>query len=151
MNVELRDALDFLLAPPKVSVGTSSPQTVTTGISTIIDFTAENWDYTPDPMHESVTWPNRVTATTAGAYLVSGIASFESNATGYRSATIRVNGSLVRQYRIPAASGAPTEIGFAYVWSFAEDDYAELQVFQNSGGDRAVGAALQMSWIGATP
>lgn len=134
-----------LLSPYFVSNGTSPPQigcrvydsaatTLTTATSTALTFDLERYD--TDDMHDTTTNPSRITCTRAGKHAFWAHVRFASNATGFREVAIRVNGSIyIAIQDMPAISGVPIIVSCAGQFDMAVGDYAEVVVYQNSGGN----------------
>jgi len=88
----------------------------------------------------------------AGRYWIRGSVRYSSNATGYRSLTLRINGTVQDECfpTIGAVSGASTRIQFSDTFDLAEDDELKMAVFQNSGGTLEMqdGAYFTALWVG---
>lgn len=146
--------LDFLLAPPNCRVYHNAAQSISTGTVTTLAFNSERWD--TDTMHDTVTNNSRIVFTTAGRYLIGAHIEFDSNATGVRLVWIRLNGStyIATQY-FDANSAAAHKVSIATYYNVAAASYAEVQVFQNSGGNLNVATDANESpefwavWVGA--
>lgn len=109
----------------------SAAQTTSNSTNTVITWNQE--DYDTDNMHDIVTNNSRITIKTAGKYSVHCQAAWGSSAVGVRNVNIKKNGTEVTRNRyIPNANAQNTT---GYVGDFAVDDYIELSVLQNSGGD----------------
>jgi len=90
--------------------------------------------------------PTRFTPQTAGYYTVEGSINFLSNAAGFRSVAVRLNGTtVVRMQQSAAINGADTALAVtAGMHLFnGTTDYAEIMVYQNSGG------ALNLNYVAA--
>ncbi|KKL75014.1 hypothetical protein LCGC14_2059110, partial [marine sediment metagenome] len=72
-------------------VTNSAAITLTTTTDTGLTFDQE--DYDTDTIHDTGSNTNRLTATTAGKYIITGAARFAANATGTRRLGIRLNGT----------------------------------------------------------
>ncbi len=111
----------------------SGAQSISNNTTTAVTFDSESYD--TSGIHSTSSNTSRLTAPTAGKYLISGNACFDANAAGVRLFHVYVNGFMV-------ASDRPTSIGAIFgtcgsvntVYSMNAGDYAELYVFQNSGG-----------------
>jgi hypothetical protein len=104
-----------------------------TSVWKLLTFDTERYD--TDGIHEGVTNPSRLTCKTAGKYFFGCCVSFQSNATGYRIATINHNGTpSIVQNRSPAVSGDSTILSCNAVYDLAVNDYLEVFVYQNRGG-----------------
>lgn len=92
---ELRATLEFLLSPPSCSLRASGAQNVSTGSTwALASFDTEDWDWLPDPMHDTSTNPSRLYFPVSGLYQVNlGVRFAQPNTTptGYREANLRVN------------------------------------------------------------
>lgn len=105
--------------------------------NTAIPLTGEVLD--TDTFHDNAVNNTRVTipAGLGGRYLVIGRLSWNTNGTGYRSATIVKNGSVTNtlaQATQPGMASQGTVVNVAEVVTLAAGDYIELWGKQNSGG-----------------
>lgn len=128
------DALNFLANRPACRVHNSASQTISNNTLTAITFNSERYDTAT--MHSTVTNTSRITIPVAGIYNIVGSVEWPANGTGTRQALIRVNGSTtIAGSTAPgnAAASSPNTVGTQY--KFAVNDYVELMVFQNSGGN----------------
>lgn len=111
-------------------------QSLTNNTATAITFDAEDVDY--DNGHSTVTNTSRYTAGTAGWYLVNYAVAFSSNATGKRTANLKLNGTtdLVGTFSdaVPLTTGDVTTFGLAKLIFLNASDYIELMALQTSGG-----------------
>jgi hypothetical protein len=129
-NTEIRDAVNFLLAPPRAHAYQAVAQSLTSGVSAVITMDSEQVD--TDNIHSTAASTSRLTIVTAGRYRVIGQVAFASNATGYRTATLLRTGATIAQQRHAAVSGT------THVEQVTDDilcvagDYIELQADQNS-------------------
>lgn len=115
----------------------STNQTISNATMTAISFDTERWD--TDTIWDAGQ-PTRLTCKTAGAYLITGHVCWDNNTGGtYRLATIRLNGTteLARQAGVLSAYG---EASVSTIYKLAVNDYVELCVYQDSGGDRTLEA-----------
>lgn len=111
---------------------TASAQTVATATEAALNFNAEQFD--SDTCHDNSTNPNRLTCKTAGKYLITGAIRYQSNATGYRGASLRVNGgTYIGLAGSQAANGQVTQITVVTIYDLAVNDYIELIAYQESG------------------
>lgn len=135
LNANVRDAINFLLARPYVSVYASATQSTTTAVWALILMQSEETDN--DGMHSTSSLTSRLTAVTPGWYQVSGQVAFSGTSNvGSRNARLAVNGSAV------TASGQTTTtgnagVGIANLTTRAvflnAGDYVEIQGMQTSG------------------
>lgn len=99
LNANVRDAVNFLLAPPAALLRQTVAQSIgTTG--TAVTFDTE--DYDNDGGHSTVTNTTRYTAVTPGWYRVSGSVGFNANPTltSTRWTEWRVNSTAIAGSRI---------------------------------------------------
>lgn len=138
---------------PSVAVWRSAAQAIATSTVTAITWDTELYD--TDAMHSTSSNTARLTAPVAGKYHISGTAQFAANATGFRAAWLRINGSTLidaDQDGAPVAS-ADCFLHVSRDWLFAAADYVELVVEQSSGGSLNFGgttisdAGLQMHCV----
>lgn len=119
------------------SVYTHADQTINDNTWTHVHWELEKYD--TDTMHDNSTNPERITFNTAGKYLV--VAQVEMyNYTGAIAMKIMsgATGNVEQAYTdITYANGAPF-ISLSVIISAAEDDYMEVQVWQNSGSGKTV-------------
>lgn len=124
-------------------VYSSTPQAITTGVSTAIAFNSERFD--TDTIHDTVTNNSRLTCKTAGVYLITGSIEWEMS-TGARSLAVRFNGTTtIVQALVPAVSGNLTMQTCSTIYQFAINDYVELMVAQDSGNNLNVNATASYS------
>ncbi len=121
-------------------VNRSTAQTLTTAVVDYVSFDTEEWD--TDTIWEGVTNPTRFTCKTIGKYLVIGEVSFVSNVTGRRILAISLNRTTT-----PGGCEVATNLlerhlmQVSTICNLAVNDYIELYVYQNSGGDLNLQAA----------
>jgi len=130
----IKTNVNNLIVPPSCRVYKAAAQSINSGSDTAIQFDSERWD--TDSMHDTVTNKTRITANTAGIYVITGHAMFAANATGIRAIYIRLNGSTrIAQQLMPSNSaGTDTALSVATVYELAAADYVELMAVQTSGG-----------------
>jgi hypothetical protein len=129
---QVRDNLEFLVDPPACSVFHSTTQSVADTTQTIMSADSENFDN--DAMHSTVTNNSRITAQTAGRYLLTANVSFVLNASGEREVRFRLNGATTINGILYDAHGAIWRGSVVRTVVLAATDYVEVQVNQNSGG-----------------
>lgn len=125
-------ALDLAIVGASVKRPAASAQSIPNNTGTSISFTDVVFDTAN--MFDAGT-PTRLTAQRAGLYLLAGSAGFVTNATGDRSAGIRLNGATTLVIMTtPTAAGLFWSGSFAVAVNFAVGDFVELRVTQTSGG-----------------
>lgn len=116
-----------------VKVTTSAATSMINNAYTSVAFGAEIFD--TDGLHDNVTNNTRLTAALAGKYLIIGTLGYTSNATGQRTARIRINGiSTANEVLVGTNPAGVTAISIATIYILAVGDYVELQGYQDSGG-----------------
>lgn len=119
---------------PAVRVFRSANQSIATATLTALAFDQTRYD--TDNVHDTVTNNSRFTCKTAGKYAITGNVSFAANATGFRRALIRLNGTTniaaANQLSVTASLEAYLNVRCDY--DLAVNDYVELVVEQTSGG-----------------
>ena len=146
-----------LIAPAMCQMVVTASQALA---STGVDATLTSSSYALDNDTMSGT-PNRITIQTAGVYQVSYSIQFLAHATGYRGATVALNGvgsALSGTGIAPAAMGANsagggTSLTNTKLVSLNAGDYLTLVGVQNSGGSLSLSGVnqyLQALWIGRT-
>lgn len=103
--------------------------------STLTALTFDSEDYDSNNNHSTSTNTSRLTANTAGKYVISGGVAWATNAIGVRFIALRINGStyIAKQLGLGTTLSNPT-LSVSAVYSFAAGDYVECVVFQTSGG-----------------
>lgn len=115
-----------------VRVYDGSTQSISNNSRTAVAFDTENYDTAEmhDPSDNT-----KLTAKTAGKYLMTASIGFSANATGEREAWINhsADGDIAGASR--AGEGDRTNyLTVSTVYDMAADEYVVLQVYQNSGG-----------------
>lgn len=108
-----------------------------------LPFNTERWD--TDSIH-SPTYPERLTATRSGLYLITGHARFAGNPNGYRSLQIHhsVVGTIAWQH-LPAVADSITVVSVATLYYLNAGEYVRLAAQQTSGGPLNVDVAANYS------
>ncbi|MDJ0762290.1 MAG: hypothetical protein QNJ97_04805 [Myxococcota bacterium] len=113
-----------------VRVRNSSNQEIANNTTTVLNFNDTKFD--TDHMHDIVSNNSRITFQTAGKYLVTGQAQWESNSTGRRMLDIFLNnGTIIAATDRSAIEQSRSEV--VTLWEFNTGDYIELRAFQDSG------------------
>jgi len=100
-----------------------------------LTFNSERFDN--DSIHSTSSNTDRLTAPSAGVYLIQAHVRFASNATGTRALRLQVNGSTLIALRSQAAVAAgygQTELEISTTYKLAANDYVRVSAFQDSGG-----------------
>jgi hypothetical protein len=116
----------------------SANVTISNNTTTALTFNSEHYDTDPNgEIHSTSSNTGRLTCRTAGAYYAWGMSQLAANATGRRLLQIRLNGStIIGLAEIPnAGAAAPTTIQVDTIYQLAANDYLELLIFQDSGGN----------------
>lgn len=123
----------------------SSTQSCSDGADKKLTWDGEDFD--TDTIHDAGTNPERLTATTAGTYLIIGNVVFTYNATGERIAYIKHGGSteLARTCVVACAGSFTTCINVVTLYAMAAGEYVELYAKQNSTGALTVTNACRFS------
>ena len=113
---------------------TGGPQVFSTGSAAVITLDAERYD--TDTIHDLSSNNSRLTATTAGKYVITATIEWEANSANQRLLAIQLNGTtnLVVATQDANASGT-TRMTVTTVYLLAATDYVEMVGFQDSGGD----------------
>lgn len=151
-NVIVTD-VNNLIVPPAVSLVTTTASSLTAGASTPIPFGTGTELYDTDEMHDTVTNNTRITAKTAGIYLVT--------ATCYLSTTVAVfgmnfyvNGNTFFGIS-ETQSGTALSIGgnLSQTINLAVNDYVEFRVYTTASGitlNTSIPTRFQATWVGST-
>ncbi len=155
---QLATALDFLYGPPIAKLRQTSPQTLTTGVNTAINWSVADWDENQaDTLHWSAGTPSRFVSRYPGKYGVGGGCGFADSGTGWRLVRFAVNGISASggDTLVPTASGGVTaRIPARYQELYLGiGDYVEMYVTQNTGGNLNTATAtdeapmMSIHWI----
>lgn len=139
LNTDLRDGLNFLLAPPRAQLYRTTSQSTTTGVFAALQWDAENID--TDGGHSTSTNNSRYTAQTSGWYEVTASVLWAADSTaGFRLTNVDVNNSgfpQIYDMSTPMSDNScvlnPCGKVFLNV-----GDYVEVKVYQTSGGNRLI-------------
>jgi hypothetical protein len=117
---------------PSARVYNSADISIPNSTNTVLTFNNEHWD--TDEMHSTVSNTGRLTCKTAGMYTIFTNIVFADNATGERVVNIRLNGSLmIASDRRPGHGSVNMLLSTPYNLNI--NDYLEVVVYQNRGGD----------------
>lgn len=130
----------LITTPVGARAHNSAALTIGTGSLTALTFDSERWDH--GGVHSTASNTGRLTCTRPGVYFIVGHVRWEANATGVRKLAVRFHDSSVPSdtyicAELDADAGADDEVGqsVATTWALEIDDYVELFVYQDSGGD----------------
>lgn len=125
----------------------SANQTITNNTTTTLAFDTERWD--TDTIHDTVTNNSRLTCKTAGKYLIIAQVAWDATLGGRRAIHIDLNGSgnyiAVAEENDVADGTGIGRMTATTVYELAVNDYVEVKVYQNSGGNVAVLKAANYS------
>ncbi len=143
-----RDAVAFLIAPPRCSVYQTATTSCGNGSATVILFDTEAYD--TDTMHSTSSNTGRITATTTGLYTVYGQVCMASNATGTRTLSLLKNGATtLANARLQSVIATNAYIDLEIDVQMTAGDYVELTMTQTSGGALATVAGAGNTWFQA--
>jgi len=135
--------LQVAAAAPAVRVSNSANIAIGDASTTRLTFNTDVFASTSG-MHSTGTNPGRLIATSSGIYCITGTVTWAPNSSGLRQARILINGSSFATIQsVPSASGTfNTDQNITTIYRFASSgSYAELEVYQNSGGSLNILAA----------
>jgi hypothetical protein len=112
----------------------SSDIVAASGANTVVTFDSERWD--TDTIHSTVANTSRLTAKTAGKYLITGGVAWEPNNSGVRIVHIRLNGAnlLATQLDFEPSNVWQTFLIVTTIYNLAVNDYVELVTYHDSAG-----------------
>jgi len=109
-----------------------------------ISWNSETYD--TDNMHDQITNPERITFRTPGKYLVCATIQFDVNGTNDRYVEVRTQGTLpLNMTSAKAVAAIETGISLCFIYDFPINNYINLLVWQNSGGNLLVKEELRSS------
>lgn len=138
LNTYLRDNLAFLVRPPACSVFNSLSQTIAS--STLVILAADSEDFDNDSMHSGVTNTSRITANTAGRYMLTATVFFDIDASGTRFIEFLINGTTRFEgiQTVSAGSVNATVLQAVHPVTLAAGDYVEVRARHTTTGNLAV-------------
>ena len=114
-------------------------QSIAHNVATTIALNQDRFD--TDTIHDPDTNNSRLTATTAGKYVICGNVSIGSHATGRRQLGIMINGgSTIALSEVGTNQNSIHHMSVATIYELAAADYVEMTVWQTSGAARDVQA-----------
>ena len=136
-NDDVRDAVNFLISPPRCKLRKSVTQVIPNATTTAITWDAEVYD--TDTMHDNATNNTRITFTTAGTYLITLNAMWGASGTGTRRIVIEKNGTTYGSGTFVITPFATPGVNFAYNGAtvsveaqFSATDYIIVWCYQDS-------------------
>jgi hypothetical protein len=136
---------------PRLRVHKSATQAITTATDTAVTWNVD--DYDNDTMHDVVSNTSRLIATHAGKYRLTAFIQW-ADSTGQRYVLVKINGTATVQAgsSVDAANFAGLPVMHSITWEgeMAAADYAEIYVYQNTGGNLNVATTSWacLSWTG---
>lgn len=146
-NSNVRDAINFLIAPPLAVLKQTTAQSTTSGSWTAILLDSEDIDR--DNGHSTTTNTSRYTCQTAGWYHADyNLDWSNASSAGIRGVSHAVNGTLTRSVQLGAISGF-TSLSTSAKFYLNVNDYVEMYGIQTSGGALSTQATsyVQIMWI----
>jgi len=149
---KVTDALDYLaVSKPNARAFNSAVQSIPNTTSTVLTFDSESYDKGSGSHSTSVN-TGRLTVPTScgGVYYIGARVSWASNATGYRSLSLRVNGTTtIATISYPVRTDGFSDLCLSTNYSLAAGDYVEALVSQTSGGSLNTGTdhAIWWNWV----
>ncbi len=136
--------IEDALFSPTARVYNSTSITISNNTNTALTFDTERFD--TDSIHSTTTNPGRLTATTAGKYLIVAMVEWQGNTVGRRSLQIRLNGAAIIGTTLITITGGTTDRQQAMaLWDMVATDYVEAMAFQDRGGGLDVNFAADYS------
>ena len=124
---------------PAVRVFHNAATAIVTSTTTALNFNSERYDQAGGAsaaQHDTVTNNNRLTCLYAGIYMIDGHIQWAASTSGNREISIRLNGAT---FIADHGSSPQLAINFGQsictTYTLAVNDYVELLVWQNSGGN----------------
>lgn len=158
LNTYLTAAVAFFLSQPVCELRQTVAQSLTTSVGAALLYDTEDID--TDNMHSTVSNTSRVTAQTAGRFMISGGVGFAANATGLRVTYYAINGTNNSGSGVElsaAGGGGVTLLGARSKSIFLNvGDYVEMFALQTSGGSLNTDVSgldqpnFTVRWVGTT-
>jgi hypothetical protein len=143
----VRDALNFILAPPRCDLRQTAAQSIGNGAWTALTFTTEDAD--TDSMHDTVTNTDRITVQTAGWYRLTGSASWAVTGSVVRNGArwtkngVAISGGGVMLSPLATGSGYGMAAATTDVF-LAVNDIVRLEVFQTAAATRLTSVVAEL-------
>lgn len=158
-NDDVRDAVNFLISPPRVKVYKTANQSIANAAYACLTWNAEAFD--SDTMHDNTTSNSRITFTTAGTYQLTWVSLWPANTTGNRIHTIEKNGTttqgsgttIIEPVGFNPVNATHNGYTVTTMASFSAGDYIQAFVYQSSGGalnyngTSEAHSSLQARWV----
>lgn len=130
---QIRDNEEFLIDPPACSVYNNAAQSVADNTGTDLTANSENFDN--NSMHSTSSNTARITAQTAGRYLVFAQVVFAADADGRRALLFRVNNTTNYDVQAIPSVGAVNSMAVSGVraLTLAAGDYVTCRVVHTAG------------------
>lgn len=122
----------------------NTTQNVTNVTETALAFNTERFDTESNAastIHDTASNNSRLTCRTAGKYQITANIQWDSNNTGVRQLSIRLNGTTFIARVGQASTGTAlgwTNQSVSTLYDLAVNDYVEATVWQDSGGTRTI-------------
>ena len=124
----------------------STTQSISNSSDTTFVFDTENFD--TDTIHSTSSNTERLTATTAGKYVIEAQIEWAASAVGLRIAKLRLNGTTIIAWTtITPLSTGTTSMTVSTVYDLAATDYVEVLGNQTSGGALNANGGLGATWF----
>jgi hypothetical protein len=143
LNLEIRDSLNFLLAPPRVYAYHTAGTTLTNGVWTLISLGGELYDPYSVTGHDTVTNNSRVFARETGIYAIDcqvsssntlGNTAFQLQIRQNAAGNVASGTRVLLQTQNAAGGGLVTSIGRSTKFPLTSGDYVELFAYFDTGG-----------------
>lgn len=139
MNTDVRDGLNFLLAPPLAVLTKNATQSFSSGSYVAVTWPTELVDR--DGGHSTSSNTSRYTSQTAGYYTLHEWHEWSLDSTsGYRRTGFRVNGSSVTHQEGRPQPSLMNMTHLSGMVFLAVGDYVEVMADQNSGTSLTIGS-----------
>ena len=128
----LSDDLNVLRGPPTVHVTHNANQSISDDTDTVLAFNTER-QKTDTAFHDNTTNNSRIVIQETGWHFISACVEWASGGTGYRRASVRLNGTTIL-WRNHVAANNTTTNALAFKRYLTAGDYLEVVVRQTNGG-----------------
>lgn len=154
IKIVILDAIDALAASLFAAISgaaaraTNGAQTIATGASTALTFSAETFDTAS--LHSTSSNTSRMTVGATGVYDITGFVKWTGSASGnQRQVAIRVNGlTTYNEAYLPPSGGINLAMIVNDKLSLTAGDYVEIMAFQDTGGNLAtIGASFAIAQV----
>jgi len=125
-----------VVSKPDIGARVTNSVSITISTATLTFLTFDTERYDTDAIHRLLSNTDRLTANTAGKYIITSEVRFVSNVTGRRQIAIELNGTtVIAAQEWDTNQNQATFMSITTIYDMAVTDFVRVRVFQDSGGN----------------